>query len=272
MRPQSGLRSPKNTRLGVDVAGQVEAVGAGVERVRPGDEVFGEVSESGWGSCGEYIAAPESWLELKPTNLSFEQAAAVTVAAATALQGLRDYGGLRAGQAVLIIGASGGVGTFAVQIAKWLGAEVTGVCSTRNLDLVRSLGAGRVIDYTAEDVTRRREHYDVVFQLAGAQPASRLRRIMTRQGTLVLANGDGGRLLGPAGRFLRGFALGRFVSQRVVAFVVQKSGDDLRLLRQLIEAGDVTPVIDRTYELREAAEAVRYLETGRARGKVIVSA
>jgi len=268
MRAQSGLRSPKRTILGNDLAGEVEAVGVGVARFRPGDHVFGDAT----GSYAEYVCAPEGILEHKPANLSFEQAAAVPVAAVTALQGLRDKAQLLAGQSVVIVGASGGVGTFAVQIAKTLGAEVTGVCSTRNVDLVRSLGADHVIDYTKEDFTQGRQRYDVIFQLAGTATPSICRRALTPKGTLVLSSGESpGRWIGPVGRIVKAMVLSPFVSQSLGSFLAQRSADDLRLLKELIEDGKVAPVIDRTYSLSEVPEAIRYLETGHARGKVVIT-
>jgi NADPH:quinone reductase-like Zn-dependent oxidoreductase len=264
-----GLRKPKDSILGSDVAGEVEAVGKAVTRFRPGDEVFGFV---GAGSFAEYVSAPEKLLALKPANLNFQQAATVPLAAVTALQGLRDAGEIRSGQKVLIVGASGGVGTFAVQIAKWYGAHVTGVCSTRNLEMVHSIGADRVIDYTREDFTRGSQKYDLIFQLAGTASPSACRRVLTRKGRLVLSSGDSpGRVIGPVGRIIKAVLLSPFIGQTLRPFVAKPSCDDLQFLRGLIEAGRVTPVIDRTYPLSESADAIRYLETGRARGKVVIS-
>ena len=265
----TGLRKPKHSVLGTDVAGEVEAVGTAVTRFRSGDEVYGFV---GAGGFAEYVSAPEKLLAIKPANLSFEQAATVPLAAVTALQGLRDAGEIRSGQKVLIVGASGGVGTFAVQIAKWYGADVTGVCSTRNLELVRSIGADRVLDYTREDFTRSGQRYDLIFQLAGTASPSALRRVLTPKGRLVLSSGDSpGRLIGPIGRILKAVLLSPLVGQTLRPFVAKPSSDDLQFLRELIEAGRIKPVIDRTYPLRESADAIRYLETGRARGKVVIS-
>src|SRR3989441_9107378 len=265
----TGLRKPKQSVLGTDVAGEVEAIGNQVTRSRPGDEVFGFV---GAGGFAEYVAAPEKLLALKPANLSFQQAATVPLAAVTALQGLRDVGEIRSGQKVLIVGASGGVGTFAVQIAKWYGAQVTGVCSTRNLEMVRSIGANRVIDYTREDFTRTGQAYDLIFQLAGTASPSALRRVLTPKGRLVLSSGDSpGRLIGPIGRILKAVLLSPLVGQTLRPFVAKPSSDDLQFLRELIEAGRINPVIDRTYPLRESADAIRYLETRRARGKDVIS-
>jgi NADPH:quinone reductase-like Zn-dependent oxidoreductase len=268
MRAQAGLRRPKRTVLGNDVAGQVEAVGQDVTRVRPGDEVFGEVR----GSFAEYARGSEDSLDRKPANLTFEQAAAVPVAGLTALQGLRDQGRIQSGQRVLIVGASGGVGTFAVQIAKTFGTEVTGVCSTRNVDLVRSLGADHVIDYTQQDFTRIGQRYDLILQLAGTHSPGACRRALTPKGTLVLSSGDSrGRVIGPVGRMLKAMALSPFVGQRLGSFLAKTNPGDLRVLRELIEGGKVAPVIDRTFPLSEVPEAIRYVETGHARGKVVIT-
>jgi NADPH:quinone reductase-like Zn-dependent oxidoreductase len=260
-----GLRRPKNPVPGSDVAGVVDAVGKNVTRLRPGDEVFG------WcrGAYAEYACAAEDHFVPKPANITFEQAAAVPLAATTALQGLRDKGQLRKGQAVLVIGASGGVGTFAVQIAKALGTEVTGVCSTRNVEMVRSIGADHVIDYTREDFIRGEQRYDLIFQLAGTRPPSECRRALTRRGTLVLSSGDG-RLSG-IGRIVTAMVSSPFVSQRLVTWVATLNNADLLALGGLIEAGKVTPVIDRTYALSETPAAIRYLEEGHTRGKVIIT-
>src|SRR5207247_1278163 len=265
----TGLRKPKQSVLGTDVAGEVEAVGKLVTRFRPGDEVFGFVDSGGF---AEYVSAPEKLLAFKPANLTFQQAATVPLAGVTALQGLRDAGEIRPGQKVLIIGASGGVGTFAVQIAKWYGADVTGVCSTKNLDMVRSIGADSVIDYTREDFTRRGQKYDLIFQLAGTASPSACRRVLTPKGRLVLSSGDSpGRFIGPVDRIIKAVLLSLFIGQTLSPLDTKPSSKDLKFLRELIEAGSVTPVIDRTYPLREAADAIRYLETGRARGKVVIS-
>ena len=265
----TGLWKPKHSVLGSDVAGEVETVGSEVTRFRPGDAVFGFV---GAGGFAEYVAAPEKLLGLKPANLDFQQAATVPLAAVTALQGLRDAGEIRSGQKVLIVGASGGVGTFAVQIAKWYGADVTGVCSTKNLEMVRSIGADQVIDYTREDFTRTGQRYDLIFQLAGTTSPSSFRRLLTTKGRLVLSSGDSpGRVIGPVGRIIKAVLLSPFIGQTMRPLVTKPSSDDLQFLRELIEAGRVTPVIDRAYPLSESAEAIRYLETGRARGKVVIS-
>lgn len=268
-RPQAGWRKPKNEVLGSDVAGHVEAVGNDATRFRLGDEVFGFV---GHGAFAEYVSVPEDVLALKPTGVSFEQAATVPLAAMTALQGLRDRGGLKAGERVLIVGASGGVGTFAVQIAKAFGAHVTGVCSTRNVELVKSIGADEVIDYTKEDFTQGSEKFDLIFQLAGMASPSACRRALTTNGRLVLSSGDSkGRIIGPVSRVIKAALLSPFVSQSLRTLSVQRSGEDLRFIGELIEAGKVSPVIDKTYPLSETAEAIRYLETGRARGKLVIA-
>jgi len=271
-RLQLGLRNPKHTVLGCDVAGQVEAVGRNVTTLQPGDEVFGSPFMHGFGAFAERVVVPEDLLAPKPANLSFEQVAAVPLAASTALQGLRDHGRLEPGHDVLIIGASGGVGTFAVQLAKALGAEVTGVCSTTNVDLVRSLGADHVIDYTQDDFTRGEQRYDLILQVAGTSSPSDCRRALTPKGTLVLISGDSDdRWIGPVARIVKALLLSPFVSQRMVNFTVAPNKEDLQALKELIEAGKLTPVIDRTYSLSEAPEAIRYLEEGHARGKVVIT-
>ena len=268
-RPATGFLKPKSSLLGSDVAGEVEAVGDGVTRLRPGDPVFGFV---GAGGFAEYVSAPAERLELKPANLSFEQAATVSLAAMTALQGLRDAGEIRSGQKVLIVGASGGVGTFAVQIAKWYGANVTGVCSSRNLGLVRSIGADGVIDYTREEFIDSGQKYDLIFQLAGTASPFACRRALTPGGTLVLSSGDSpGHIIGPVGRIIKAVILSPFVGEKIRVLNTKARRDDLKFLKELIEAGSVTPVIDRTYQLSDAADAIRYLETGRARGKIVIS-
>jgi NADPH:quinone reductase-like Zn-dependent oxidoreductase len=260
-----GLRRPKNPVPGSDVAGVVEAAGKNVTRLRPGDEVFG------WcrGAYAEYACAAEDHFVPKPANLTFEQAAAVPLAATTALQGLRDMGRLRPGQAVLVIGASGGVGTFAIQIAKALGAGVTGVCSTRNVEMVRSIGADHVIDYTREDFVRGEQRYDLIFQLAGTRSPLECRRALTPKGTLVPSSGDG-RLSG-MDRMVKAMVSSPFVSQRLVMGVATVNNRDLLTLAGFVEAGKVTPVIDRTYTLGETAAAIRYLEEGHTRGKVVIT-
>jgi NADPH:quinone reductase-like Zn-dependent oxidoreductase len=264
----SGMRRPKDQSVGADVAGVVEAVGKGVDDLEPGVEVFGTAA----GSWAEYAAARQIRLARKPANISFEEAAAVPVAALTALQGLRDNGKVQPGQKVLINGASGGVGTFAVQLAKWLGAEVTAVCSTRNVEQAASLGADHVVDYTQEDFTRRGERYDVMLDIAGSRSFLACRRVLTPEATFVLI---GGRMtyrrMGPlphiGGTILK--AKGR--SQTVKFFTAKIEKEDLGLLAELLEAGTVRSVIDRRYELSRAAEALAYLGEGHARGKVVIA-
>ncbi|MDQ5826616.1 MAG: NAD(P)-dependent alcohol dehydrogenase [Chloroflexota bacterium] len=263
----TGLLKPNGGAPGNDLAGHVEAVGRKVTEFKPGDEVVGNLS----GALAEYVCGKERNFMLKPARIMFEQAAAVPVAALTALQGLRDAGQIRPGQKVLINGAAGGVGTFAVQIARSFGAHVTGVCSTRNVDLVRSIGADCVIDYTKDDFTRGGQHYDLILDIAGNRPLSHCRRVLSRNGILVLVGGPDGRWLGPVTRWLQGRVMSRFVSQHLVPFLSKSSKDDLVVLKELIEAGNVTPVIDRTYPLSETAEAIRYLEGGHARGKVVIT-
>jgi NADPH:quinone reductase-like Zn-dependent oxidoreductase len=263
-----GLGAPNNPVVGSDVAGVVEAVGKNVSRFRPGDEVFG----IGKGSYAEYAPALEGKLAPKPANLTFEQAAVVAISGSTALQALRDHGRVAAGQEVLIIGASGGVGTFAVQIAKAFGAHVTGVCSTAKVDLVRSIGADHVIDYTQEDFADGERRYDVILDIGGNSTLARLRRALAPQGTLVIAGGEGGgRWLGGTDRQLRAMMLSPFVGQRLGTFINKENHEDMHVLKELIESGKVTPVIDRTYPLSEVPQAIRYLEEGRARGKVVIT-
>jgi NADPH:quinone reductase-like Zn-dependent oxidoreductase len=271
-RLQLGLREPKDRVLGCDVAGRVEMIGESVRMLRPGDEVFGSPFMRGFGAFAEHVRISEDLLAPKPTTLSFEQAAAVPLAASAALQGLRDHGRIEPGHKVLIVGASGGVGTFAVQIAKSFDAEVTGVCSTRNVDLVRSLGADHVIDYTREDFTQSGQRYDLIFQLGGTRSPSECRGALAPKGTLILSSGESeGRWIGPVGRIIKALALSPFVSQKMVSFTVNPNKEDLRFLKQLIEAGQLAPVIDRTYPLSETPEAIRYLENGHARGKVVIT-
>jgi NADPH:quinone reductase-like Zn-dependent oxidoreductase len=263
-----GLRAPKTAVLGADVAGVVEAVGSDVTRFRPGDEVFGIAK----GSYAEYARAREDKLAPKPANLAFEQAAVVAISGLTALQGLRDHAKVRPGQEVLIIGASGGVGTYAVQVAKALGAEVTGVCSTTKIDMVRSIGADHVIDYAREDFAQGEQRYDVILDIGGNSSLSRLRRALTPKGTLVIAGGEtDGRWLGGTDRQLRALLLSPFVGQKLGTFVSRENHEDMIVLKDLIEAGKVAPVIDRTYPLSEVPEAIRYMRDGRARGKVVIS-
>jgi NADPH:quinone reductase-like Zn-dependent oxidoreductase len=263
-----GVRKPKNPVPGGDIAGQIEAVGKNVTRFRPGDAVFADVETGGF---AEYARVHESLAARKPDSLTFEEAAAVPLAAVTALQGLRDVGHIQAGQQVLIVGAGGGVGTFAVQIAKAFGAYVTGVCSTHNVDMVRSIGADHVIDYTREDFTRGGRGYDLIFQLAGTSSALAFRPALTPKGTLVLSSGDSsGRVIGPLDRILGALVVSPFVSQQFRPFEAKRSMADLAVVTELIEAGKVRPVIDRTYPLSETAAAIAYLEDGHARGKVVI--
>jgi len=265
-RLQMGLK-PRTGRLGVDVAGTVEAVGRKVTEFQRGDEVFGTCE----GAFAEYAVGSETSLVSKPANVSFEQAGAVGIAAFTAMQGLRDFGSVRAGQTVLINGAAGGVGTFAVQFAKVWGAEVTAVCSTRNIDLVRSIGADHVIDYTRDDFTRGDQGYDLMLDLIGNHSLSRCRRVLTPNGTFVMLGGQSGRWIRPMDRVLKTLLSSPFVSQKLVLGRAAWRKDDLRAIRELLRTGQVTTVIDRTYPLSQVAEAIRYLEEGHARGKVVIT-
>ena len=263
-----GLRAPKTPVPGADVAGVVEGVGNDVTRFQPGDEVFG----IGKGSYAEYARAREDKLAPKPANLTFEQAAVIAISGLTALQGLRDHGKVRPGQKVLIIGASGGVGTYAVQLAKAFGAEVSGVCSTTKVDMVRSLGADHVIDYTHDDFAEGEQRYNVILDIGGNSSLSRLRRALTPKGTLVIVGGEtDGRWLGGTDRQLRALLLSLFVGQKLGTFVSRGNHEDLIALKELIETGKVTPFIDRTYPLSEVPQAIRYLEQGHARGKVVIT-
>jgi NADPH:quinone reductase-like Zn-dependent oxidoreductase len=263
-----GFRGPKARVRGMDLAGTVQAVGKDVTRFQAGDEVFGV----GDGAFAEYASARQAKLAPRPANLSFEQAAAVPTSASVALQALRQAGPIQPGQNVLIVGASGGVGLFAVQIAKALGAEVTGVCSTAKLDLVRAVGANHVVDYTRQDFTRGGQRYDVILDIAGSRPLSQLRRILTPGGTLMLVGGEGGgRLIGGTGRSLAGLAVSPFVSQRLRPMVAWANATDLQELKELIETGKITPLVDRTYSLSEVPDAFRYLHTGHAAGKIIIT-
>jgi NADPH:quinone reductase-like Zn-dependent oxidoreductase len=266
-----GWRGPKLSILGCDMAGRVEAVGKDVTRLGPGDDVFALLPGGGF---AEYVCVREDLLAAKPGNLSYEQAAAVPMAAVTALLGLRDQGRIQSGQTVLVNGASGGVGTFAVQIARALGATVTGVCSAQNMDLVRSLGADEVIDYRAQDFTRYGQRYDVLLDVAGSRPASACRRVLTRKGTLVIVGGRPGRWFQPAGHAFSALAVGQLMSQRVVMADVGGCRDKRQVLvtlSELIESGEVAPVIDRQYPFDQIPAAISYQEEGHARGKVVVT-
>ena len=266
--PALGLRAPKTPVRGQDVAGRIEAVGKDVTHFQPGDEIFGTCN----GSFAEYTSARQDKIASKPTNLTFEQAATVPASGTTALQALRDKGKVQPGQRVLIIGAAGGVGSFAVQIAKAFGAHVTGVCSTTKVDLVRSIGADEVIDYTRDDFADGPNRYDLILDTGGARSLSHLRRALAPRGTLVIVGGEsGGRWFGGFGRNLRAQMLSPFVSQELGLFAVKQRAEDLIALKELIEAGKVTPVIDKTYPLGEVPKALRYLKAGHAQGKVVIT-
>ena len=272
MRPMTGLRKPKNTRFGTDFAGVVELVGKNVTNFKPGDEVFGAKN----GAVAEYICVrADRSIVTKVSNITFAQAGSVGIAGVTALQGLRDEGHIQAGQKILINGASGGVGTFAVQIAKAFGTEVTAVCSTRNIDLVKSIGADHVIDYSKEDFTKTGQHYDLIYDLVGNHSFSERRQILTTNGICVLA-GIGGAGFHPeswgrvAGNFKSAF-LSKFTSQKFVTYIARITKDDLNVLRELMETGKLRPVVDRTYKLNDTQAAVRYMEEGHARGKVVIT-
>ena len=268
MRPAGigGIRRPKFLIPGGDLAGTVAQVGAQVTGFAPGDHVYG----FGHGAFAEYVAVPQGKLARKPSNLTFEQAAAVPLGAITAIQGIRA-GGLQVGQHVLVLGASGGVGTFAVQIAKHLNAEVTGVCSTGNVDLVRRLGADHVIDYTNQDIFTGPARYDLVFQLGGTYAPAAIRKVLTAKGTLIQSYGDGNRWFGPIGNMIKAAVLSPFVGQTLKSFTARETTESLDEITDLIETGQLTPVIDRTYPLAEAAQAVALVEQGRPAGKVTVT-
>ena len=264
----SGLRAPRTRVRGTDMAGRVEATGKDVTRFQAGDEVFGVCD----GAFAEYATARSDRVAPKPANLTVEQAATVPTSGCTALQAVRNKGKVAPGQKVLIIGAAGGVGSFAVQIAKAFGAHVTGVCSTTKVDLVRSIGADDVIDYTRDDFAETGERYDVVLDIAGNRSVSHLRRALVPRGTLVIVGGEGGgRWFGGVDRQLRASMLSPFVSQKLGTFVAKANGEDLLVLKELIEAGKVTPVIDKAYPLSEVPEAIRHLQEGHARGKVVIT-
>jgi NADPH:quinone reductase-like Zn-dependent oxidoreductase len=265
IRIVTGLRKPKNTSLGRDVAGRVEAVGRNVAQFKPGDEVFGSCR----GAFAEYVCALESALAVKPANLTFEQAAAVPIAGLTALQGLRDKGRLQRGQKVLVNGAAGGVGTFAVQIAKSFGAEVAGVCSAGNMDMVRSIGADATIDYAREDFTKGTQHYDLIFDCIGNHSLSACRRVLNPDGRFVIVGAS--KVRTSLSHALKGLVWSWFVSQKFIMLVARLRKEDLTILGDLIQTGKVTPVVDRCYSLSEVPAAIRYLEQGHARGKVAIT-
>ena len=267
IRPMAGIRRPKTGRTGIDFAGTVEAVGKDVDHVAPGDDVFGSKS----GCLAEYIAVKDAVVK-KPANISFEEAAGVGVAAITALQGLRDKAQVQPGQKVLINGASGGVGTYAVQLAKYLGANVTGVCSTRNVELVRSLGADRVVDYTREDFTRGGERHDVYFDVAGTRSWSDMRRVLTPDAKVIVVGAPkGGKILGPLRRII-GFRLSALRgSQKVSSFIAKTNRADMQLLADLLENGTMRTAVDRTFPFEQTADAFRYLGEGHAQGKIVIT-
>jgi NADPH:quinone reductase-like Zn-dependent oxidoreductase len=267
-RPMTGLRGPKSRLTGRDFAGMVEAVGKDVIDLQPGDDVFG--GKSGGGSFAEYVCVPTG-VARKPANVTFEEAAAVPVAGLTALQGLRDHAKLQPGQKVLVNGASGGVGTFAVQIAKALGAEVTAVCSTRNVEQARSLGADRVIDYSRQDFTRSGDRYDAILDIAGSKSWSQCSRVLSLHATLVIVGGPSGALLGPLGHIAKVRLASVRGSQKAVFFVASLNGADMGVLRELLESEKVKPVVEKRYELGDVAEALRYMGEGHARGKLVIT-
>ena len=269
MRADAGIGAPEDIQMGVDFAGVVESVGKNVTRFKVGDAVFGARG----GAFAEYLSVGESKsLALKPDNVTFEQAAAVPIAGLTALQALRDKGNLQRGQKVLINGASGGVGTFAVQIAKAMGAEVTGVCSARNTAMVQAIGADHVIDYTQEDFTKGSQRYDLIIDNVGSHTIAEYRRVLTPKGALVMVGGPSdGPWIGPLSASIKALFVSPFVSQRLMFILAQSNQADLGTLRDLMQSGKVTPVIDRRYKLNETADAIRYLELGRARGKVVIA-
>lgn len=268
VRLYNGLLKPKQTILGSDVAGRIEAVGKNVSQFQPGDEVFGNLFSCGWGGFAEYVCAPEKVLLLKPARMTFEQAAAVPLAGVTALQGLRDQGQIKLGQKVLIQGAGGGVGTFAVQIAKAFGAEVTGVCSTSNVEMVRSIGADQVVDYTQEDFTKNGQLYDLILAVNGYHPISAYKRALSPRGRYVMAGGS-------MTQMMQAMFLGPWMSmtggQKMGNLTAKTNTPDLAFLKELLEEGKIVPVIDRRYSLHEVAEAIRYLEAAHARGKVVIT-
>jgi NADPH:quinone reductase-like Zn-dependent oxidoreductase len=268
LRIGTGLRKPKNKHLGVDVAGQVEAIGRSVTQFKPGDAVFGTCK----GAFAEYTCTSELALVMKPDNITFEQAASVPIAALTALQGLRNKGRIRSGQKVLINGAAGGVGTFAVQIAKSFDTEVTGVCGTRNVEMVRSIGADRVIDYTKDDFTKSTQRYDVILDCVGNHSFPVCRRILSPKGICVGVGGPSGRwMIGPLVSLITALVLSQFSNQKQVTVLAKLNKEDLTTMSEFLTSGEVTPVIDRRYSLRQVAAAIQYLEEGHARGKVVIA-
>jgi len=272
IRLMAGFRKPKVTRLGADVSGQVEAVGKNVSQFKPGDEVFGACSGPFSGAFAEYACTPESALVLKPANVTFEQAASVPIAALTALQALRDKAKTQWGHKVLVNGAAGGVGTFGVQIAKSFGAEVTAVCSARNIEMVRSIGADRVIDYTQQDFTKSAQRYDIILDNVGNHSLSACRRVLNPKGILVTAGGQAGSwMLLAIARALTALVLSSFSSRKLLGVLVKLNQVDLTVMGELIATGKVTPVIDKRYKLTEISDAIRFVETGHARGKVVIT-
>ncbi len=268
VRLNMGLLKPKNTILGADIAGQVEAVGRNVKQFKPGDAVFGDVFGGNYGGFAEYVSAPESVLALKPANLSFEEAAAVPLAARTALQGLRDLGHIQPGQKVLINGASGGVGTFAVQVAKYFGAEVTAVCSTGNLEMARTLGANHVIDYTKEDFTKNGQQYELILAVNGYHPISDYKRALSPRGIYVMSGGSLAQLFQV---MLQGPRMSKKDGQQLGNLTLKQNPKDLPLLKELLETGKVVPVIDRRYSLGEVPDALRYFGEGHSKGKIVIT-
>ena len=263
-----GLVKPKYSIPGGDISGRIESVGKNIKHFKPGDEVFGDLSGSGWGGFAEYVTVSEHVLVRKPSNISYEEAAAVPMAATTALQSLRDKGKIKPGQKVLINGASGGVGTFAVQIAKSFGAVVTGVCSTRNLDIVQSIGADNVIDYTKEDFTKNMEHYDLILAVNGFQPILAYKRSLSPNGNYVMVGGSGAQL---TQAMILGPWLSKIGSKKLGNFLQRPSQDDLIFIKELIELGKIKPVIDRSYKLSEIPNAFRYFDEGHTQGKIVIT-
>lgn len=263
-----GILKPKRTIPGADIAGRVEAVGKGITHFKPGDEVFGNLSDAGWGAFAEYVTVPEEAIALKPATITFEEAGSVPLAGVTALQGLRNKGKIQSGQKVLITGAGGGVGVFAVQIAKALGAQVTAVCSTKKLDMVRSIGADRVIDYTKEDFTKNGQRYDLILDIAAYRPMSDYKRILTPKGIYVLVGGALGRIYNG---LLFGPFMSMFGSQKMTNLSAKPDQQDLIFLKELFEAGKIVPVIDKCYPLAQTGDALHYFNRAHPHGKVVIS-